>query len=116
MRYRKIRDAVIRLKKFPFEGHVPDELTSLNVTQYRQVIAGMNRIVYEIRHSPSIVCDTRKDMQSLLRGGCYGRLICAAAHHYVLVPAFAGMTADGRWSLFDFETSFNACRIESLSG
>ncbi len=67
--YRKIRDAVIRLKKFPFEGHVPDELTSLNVTQYRQVIAGMNRIVYEIRGETlyiHIVCDTRKDMQSLL--------------------------------------------------
>ena len=67
--YRKIRDAVMRLKKFPLEGHVPDELASLNVTQYRQVIAGMNRIIYEVRGQTlyiHIVCDTRKDMQSLL--------------------------------------------------
>ena len=67
--YRKIRDAVMRLKKFPLEGHVPDELASLNVTQYRQVIAGMNRVIYEVRGQTlyiHIVCDTRKDMQSLL--------------------------------------------------
>lgn len=67
--YKKIKDAVIRLKKFPLEGHVPDELASLNVTQYRQVIAGMNRMIYEVRGQTlyiHIVCDTRKDMQSLL--------------------------------------------------
>lgn len=67
--YKKIKDAVIRLKKFPLEGHVPDELASLNVTQYRQVIAGMNRVIYEVRGQTlyiHIVCDTRKDMQSLL--------------------------------------------------
>ena len=67
--YKKIKDAVGRLKKFPLEGHVPDELASLNVSQYRQVIAGMNRIIYEVREQTlyiHIVCDTRKDMQSLL--------------------------------------------------
>ncbi len=66
---KKIKDAVARLKKFPLEGHVPDELASLNVTQYRQVIAGMNRVIYEVRGQTlylHIVCDTRKDMQSLL--------------------------------------------------
>ena len=67
--YKKIKDAATRLKKFPLEGRVPDELASLNVTQYRQVVAGMNRIIYEVRGQTlyiHIVCDTRKDMQSLL--------------------------------------------------
>ena len=67
--YKKIKDAVGRLKKFPLEGRVPDELASLNVTQYRQAVAGMNRVISEVR-GPTlyihIVCDTRKDMQSLL--------------------------------------------------
>ena len=47
--YKKIKDAAARLKKFPLEGHVPDELASLNVTQYRQVIAGMIRIINQAR-------------------------------------------------------------------
>ena len=67
--YKKIKDAVVRLKKFPLEGHVPHELANLNVTQYRQVIAGMNRVIYEVRGQTlyvHIVCDTRKAMQSLL--------------------------------------------------
>ena len=67
--YKKIKDAVGRLKKFPLEGHVPDELASLNITQYRQVIAGMNRVIYEVRAQTlyiHVVCDTRKNMQSLL--------------------------------------------------
>ena len=47
--YKKIKDAAARLQKFPLEGHVPDELASLNVTQYRQVIAGMIRIINQAR-------------------------------------------------------------------
>ena len=67
--YKQINHAVIRLKTFPLEGYVPDELASLNVTQYRQVVAGMNRVIYEVRGQMlyiHIVCDTRKDMLSLL--------------------------------------------------
>ncbi len=67
--YRKIRDATTRLKKFPHEGRVPDELARLDIGQYRQVIAGMNRIIYEIRGDTlfiHIVCDTRKEMRVLL--------------------------------------------------
>ena len=45
---KKIKDAAARLKKFPLEGHVPDELASLNVTQYRQVMVGMNRVIYQM--------------------------------------------------------------------
>ncbi len=67
--YRKIRDAVSRLKKFPNGGHVPDELVRLNIGHYRQVIAGMYRIIYEVRDETlfiHLVCDTRKEMRALL--------------------------------------------------
>ncbi len=67
--YRKIHNAVTRLKKFPQKGHVPEELALLNIAQYRQVIAGMNRIIYEIRGQTlyiHVMCDTRKEMRALL--------------------------------------------------
>jgi plasmid stabilization system protein ParE len=67
--YRKIREAVRTLQTFPLEGKIPEELESLNLTQYCQVISGMNRIIYEVRQQTiyiHIVCDTRKDMKSLL--------------------------------------------------
>jgi plasmid stabilization system protein ParE len=65
----RIKECVKSIGVFPLGGSVPDELERLNLTQYRQVISGMNRIVYEIRQDTiyiHIVCDTRKDMQSLL--------------------------------------------------
>ena len=67
--YAKIKDAVNTIGTFPLGGNVPEELERLNLTQYRQVIAGMNRIIYEVRQEITyihIVCDTRKDMKSLL--------------------------------------------------
>ena len=65
----RIRDCVKNIGAFPIGGSVPDELERLNLTQYRQTISGMNRIVYEVRQDIvyiHIVCDTRKDMKSLL--------------------------------------------------
>ncbi|OZA27919.1 MAG: plasmid stabilization protein [Hydrogenophilales bacterium 17-64-11] len=67
--YIKIKDAVKSIGTFPLGGNVPEELERLNLTQYRQVIAGMNRIIYEVRQEIvyiHIVCDTRKDMKSHL--------------------------------------------------
>lgn len=67
--YAKIKASVTNLQSFPLMGKVPEELESLNLTQYRQIISGMNRIIYEVRQQTiyiHIVCDTRKDMQSLL--------------------------------------------------
>ncbi|ODS89579.1 MAG: plasmid stabilization protein [Comamonas sp. SCN 65-56] len=67
--YTKIKDAVNTIGAFPLGGNVPEELERLNLTQYRQVVAGMNRIIYEVRQEIvyiHIVCDTRKDMKSLL--------------------------------------------------
>ncbi|AMP17162.1 type II toxin-antitoxin system RelE/ParE family toxin [Collimonas pratensis] len=67
--YDKLKEAVNNLQKFPLEGKIPDEIQRLNLSQYRQVISGMNRIIYEIRQETifiHIVCDTRKDMRTLL--------------------------------------------------
>jgi plasmid stabilization system protein ParE len=67
--YGKLKESVNSLGAFPLKGNVPEEIQSLNLTQYRQVISGMNRIIYEIRQETifiHIVCDTRKDMRSLL--------------------------------------------------
>lgn len=67
--YTKIKDSVNAIETFPEGGKIPDELESLNLIQYRQVISGMNRIIYEIRQDLiyiHVVCDARKDMKSLL--------------------------------------------------
>lgn len=64
-----IRVAVRAAEAFPFVGGLPDELAELGLPQYRQIIAGMNRIVYEIADDGfyiHIVCDVRRDLRSLL--------------------------------------------------
>ena len=64
-----IQQTVSMIKSFPLGGTIPEELERLNITQYRQVISGMNRIIYEVRQETiyiHIVCDTRKDMKTLL--------------------------------------------------
>lgn len=67
--YSKLKDSIRNLKAFPFVGSIPEELERLNLTQYRQVISGMNRVIYEVRQEIiyiHIVADTRKDMKTLL--------------------------------------------------
>ena len=67
--YSKIQEAVGTIQTFPLGGKVPEELGNLNLTQYRQVLSGLNRIIYEVRQQTvyiHMVCDTRKDMKSLL--------------------------------------------------
>lgn len=65
----KLKESIQALQTQPHAGKVPDELRALNSGQYRQIISGMNRIIYEIRKETiyiHIVCDNRRDMQSLL--------------------------------------------------
>lgn len=67
--YQKIQESVQMIQTFPQSGKIPEELEQLNLSQYRQVISGMNRIIYEIRQQTiyiHIICDTRKDMTTLL--------------------------------------------------
>lgn len=67
--YSAIKESVVVIQSFPEGGKIPDELACLNLAQYRQVISGMNRIIYEVRGDTAyihIVCDTRKDLRNLL--------------------------------------------------
>ena len=62
--YRKIKEAIRNLKTFPYAGSIPEELSLLNLNHYRQIVSGMNRIIYEVRGDCvyiHIIADTRQD-------------------------------------------------------
>jgi mRNA-degrading endonuclease RelE of RelBE toxin-antitoxin system len=68
-RFAKLRAVIDNLKTFPFSGVIPDELESINLAQYRQVISGENRIIYEVRQNivfVHLIADGRRDMKTLL--------------------------------------------------
>ncbi|MGS0891948.1 type II toxin-antitoxin system RelE/ParE family toxin [Burkholderia stagnalis] len=65
----EIKRAIASIRVFPDQGRMPDELANVGLTQYRQIVVGMNRVIYEVRGDTvyvHIVCDTRKDLKSLL--------------------------------------------------
>lgn len=67
--YDKIKTAIRNLKTFPHAGSIPEEFEKLNLSQYRQVLSGMNRIIYEVRLDTvyiHIITDARRDLKSLL--------------------------------------------------
>jgi mRNA-degrading endonuclease RelE of RelBE toxin-antitoxin system len=67
--YAELKESIRNLKTFPFVSTIPEELVQLNLTHYRQIISGMNRVIYEVRQETiyiHIVADTRKDMKTLL--------------------------------------------------
>ncbi|MDP9878889.1 plasmid stabilization system protein ParE [Variovorax boronicumulans] len=67
--YAKIKQSVAIIAAHPQAGRIPEELEDLNAAQYRQVISGMNRIIYEVRLDTAyihVVCDTRRDLKGLL--------------------------------------------------
>lgn len=67
--YASIKDAINKLKNYPHSGSTPYALEQLNLSQYRQIISGQNRIIYEVRQETvyvHVIVDTRRDMKSLL--------------------------------------------------
>ncbi|MBV4453899.1 MULTISPECIES: type II toxin-antitoxin system RelE/ParE family toxin [Pseudomonas] len=67
--YDALKQTIRRLETQPYAGSIPEEIEKLNLSQYRQVISGMNRIIYEIRDQiiyVHIIADTRKNLQALL--------------------------------------------------
>lgn len=67
--YLKIKQSIQTLKEFPYSGTIPKELEKLNFDQYRQIISGKNRIIYEVRQNIiyiHIIIDSRQDFKSLL--------------------------------------------------
>ncbi|MCG1042406.1 type II toxin-antitoxin system RelE/ParE family toxin [Mycetohabitans sp. B8] len=67
--YQHIKDSVRDILIFPQSGVIPEELVDCNTRQYRQVISGMDRILYEVKDTIiyiHLVCDIRRDMRTLL--------------------------------------------------
>jgi len=67
--YNKIKKSIRSLKLFPDSGGIPIELHELNLTQYRQVISGKNRVIYELKETMiyiHIICDVRQDLMGVL--------------------------------------------------
>ena len=67
--YTKLKEAVRNLGVFPYLGPVPQELSELHIYQYRQLICGMNRIIYEVRGDMlyiHVIVDTRREVTALL--------------------------------------------------
>lgn|SRR5690606_5085685 len=66
---RSIREALLRIGEHPQSGHFPEEMATLHLMQYRQVLAGKNRIIYELRGAMAyvhLVCDVRRDLKAVL--------------------------------------------------
>lgn len=67
--YAKLKESIRHLQDFALAGPIPEELEKLNLSQYRQVVSGLNRIIYEVRQDMiyiHIVVDSRRDMNALL--------------------------------------------------
>lgn len=67
--YADIKAAITNLAAFPYSGAIPDTLEPLQLVQYRQIISGSNRIIYEVRDKTvyiHLIVDCRRDMKSVL--------------------------------------------------
>ena len=67
--YTKLKESIRHLATFPLLGAVPPELESLNLIQYRQIVSGMNCVIYEPRADAVyiyMIVDARRDLKSLL--------------------------------------------------
>ncbi|MBN6773045.1 type II toxin-antitoxin system RelE/ParE family toxin [Pseudomonas granadensis] len=67
--YADLKTAILGLADQPYSGSIPVEIEKLNLGQYRQIISGMNRVIYEVREATvfiHIVVDTRKSLPALL--------------------------------------------------
>ena len=67
--YAKLKESIRSLNAFPYLGAIPPELGDIHIHQYRQLICGLNRIIYEVRGDTlyvHIIVDTRRDLSALL--------------------------------------------------
>ena len=67
--FQQTKASIRNLASFPLLEAIPDELQTLNLTQYRQVVSGMNRIIYEVRKDTiyvHLIVDSRRDLLSFL--------------------------------------------------
>lgn len=64
-----LEEAILSLGKFPERGHVPPELRSVGILDYREIHFGPYRIIYQIIEKRVFVhctLDGRRDLQELL--------------------------------------------------
>lgn len=64
-----IHAAFLRIAEHPETGHLPEELATMQLVQYRQLPTGKNRIIYELRGDLAFVhvaCDARRDLRAVL--------------------------------------------------
>jgi toxin ParE1/3/4 len=67
--YTQIKADIHTLQKYPMLGFMLEETKRLNWVQFRQVVSGMNRIIYETPRDMVLihaVCNVHQDMQSLI--------------------------------------------------
>ncbi|MBC3365187.1 type II toxin-antitoxin system RelE/ParE family toxin [Pseudomonas sp. SWRI154] len=67
--YASLKTAIRQLETLPYAGSIPAEIERLNLGQYRQIVSGMNRIIYEVRGQTiyiHIIADSRKSLPTLL--------------------------------------------------
>lgn len=67
--FSQLCEAIEQLKTFPLAGKIPEELQELDLTQYRQIVSGKNRIIYEVQDQVvyvHIIYDARQEIKSLL--------------------------------------------------
>ena len=67
--YGQLKEAIGNLATFPYLGAIPGELEVIQLTQYRQILSGKNRVIYEVRQDTVFIhaiIDTRRDMMSFL--------------------------------------------------
>ena len=69
---KEIRDEVAALKEWPkHKGTYVKELEELNLPQYRQLLAGQHRIIFERSDNRTcyihLVCHTSRDLEAMLR-------------------------------------------------
>ncbi|WP_028204680.1 type II toxin-antitoxin system RelE/ParE family toxin [Paraburkholderia nodosa] len=66
----QLQDTIAQIRQVPESGHLPAELEGFVGDTFRQVLAGKNRIIYQVRDDTvfiHLVIDTRRDLQALLQ-------------------------------------------------
>lgn len=65
----RIQRDVAQLESFPQKGSIPPELAELGIANYRQLVSGMCRVIYEIDDQAvhiHLIVDTRRDLKDVL--------------------------------------------------
>lgn len=64
----KLKQTVENIQKYPESGSMPEEIQEFSSLNIREVLSGMNRVIYEIKDQTiyiHIITDTRRDLKQL---------------------------------------------------